>query len=459
MNTWYSADGGYNWQIATTWYSDTATVATVHADKHYLKYQPTVPGKLFECCDGGVYSCTNPIDLSWTDHTNGLGITEFYRNTVAGVNPFVIGGAQDNGTKAVGLTQSYELTGGDGMDCEEDYVNPLIFYTSSQNGYLMRTLDGGQNYVSISDNVPGQPGGSWVTPLAIDPHYHTRLYAGFDKLYYSLDTGNNWVPISNVFDTGYTVDRIALSYLNHNYIYVIVYNQIFGTTNFGTSWNPIPMPYSGWMTDIIVDPRDASHIWVTISSYDTVKVASYWPSHGGWTNQSQNLPNVPADCIVIDTSSQTKYIGTDVGVFYKDSTMSNWMPYNTNLPSVHVYDLGINYSTYDIWAATYGRGMWHSPKNDQPVGIPKVIIEPEKLVVSPNPNNGTFTISSPKASFGRETAAARLLDASGRTVWKGNINFDEAGRAEVNAGNLAKGKYILEVAGKTISARASMIIY
>ncbi|MBS1584226.1 MAG: hypothetical protein JSS82_01565 [Bacteroidetes bacterium] len=463
VNTWYSTDGGYNWTIATEWYTDNnfPLLQTVHADKHYLKYHPLVPGKLFECCDGGIYSCTDPLSLLWSDKTNGLGITEFYRNAVTGVNPFVIGGAQDNGTKAVRVGQSLEMTGGDGMDCQEDYVTPFIVYTSSQNGYLMRSNDGGQNYVSISDNVPGNPGGSWVTPFFIDPHVHTSLYAGFDKLYYSTDTGNTWTAISNVFDTSHTIDRIALSNTNINNIYVLVNNNLYRTTNFGGSWNQVTVPYPGWISDIAIDPHDAGQLWVTFSSYDTAKVASYRPSQGGWSNYSQGLPNVPASCIVVDTFSKTKYIGTDVGVFYRDTTMTQWALYNNNLamPSVHVSDLGINYVTNEIWAATYGRGMWHSPKNEHPLGISIVPLVLNAMAISPNPNTGSFTVSGAASSFGNKKVQARLVDESGRTAWQAPAAFNANGSMDVHTSNLAKGKYIFEVSGKDVLARASVIIY
>lgn len=462
INTWYSADGGAHWQLSTEWYDDFTPpfVRTVHADKHYLKYHPLVPGKLFECCDGGIYSTSNPISLFWNDLTNGLGITEFYRNAVADNSAYVLGGSQDNGTKRVrpdGTTQ--ELTGGDGMNCEIDYTDSLTFYTSYQLGSVVRTNDGGQVFLSISDNILGQPGGSWITPFCISPQDHNVIIAGYDMVYYSNDMGGSWLTISNEFQPGHTIDRLALANTDANYIYALVNNKLYYTNNLATSWDSIPVPYPGWISDILVDPLDAAHLWVTFSGYDTVKVADYWPSHGGWANHSELLPNVPASCIIIDTSSQTKYIGTDLGVFYRDVNMNQWGPYNTNLPFVHVSDLGINYSTYDIWAATYGRGMWHSPKNEHPTGISIVPLQADVLTVSPNPNKGSFTVSTGKSTFRNKKAAARLLDANGRTVWHDDVQFDANGHINVQVGNLAKGRYIFEVSGKDVLARANVVIY
>jgi len=57
---------------------------------------------------------------------------------------------------------------------------------------------------------------------------------------------------------------------------------------------------------------------------------------------SEHLPNVPADCIVYqDNSQDAVYAGTDFGVYYRDATMSDWIPFMTNLPNVMVDDLEI----------------------------------------------------------------------------------------------------------------------
>ena len=77
-------------------------------------------------------------------------------------------------------------------------------------------------------------------------------------------------------------------------------------------------------------------------------------------NISGTLPNVPVNTIVLDeNSNQTLYIGTDLGVFTKDSTTSDWSGFNNNsLPNVIVSELEIQYQSNKLIAATYGRGLW-----------------------------------------------------------------------------------------------------
>ena len=89
----------------------------------------------------------------------------------------------------------------------------------------------------------------------------------------------------------------------------------------------------------------------------------YMSDDGGnnWQNISGTLPNIPCNTIVLDENSnlETLYIGTDLGVFTKDSTVSDWSGFNNNsLPNVIVHELEIQYQSNKLIAATYGRGLW-----------------------------------------------------------------------------------------------------
>ncbi|MBC7868406.1 MAG: hypothetical protein H7X88_12795, partial [Gloeobacteraceae cyanobacterium ES-bin-316] len=58
------------------------------------------------------------------------------------------------------------------------------------------------------------------------------------------------------------------------------------------------------------------------------------------------------------------YIGTDIGVFYRDNTLGDWIPFSNGLPVVEVTDLEINESAGLLRAGTYGRGVWQTPVYD-----------------------------------------------------------------------------------------------
>jgi PKD repeat protein len=62
----------------------------------------------------------------------------------------------------------------------------------------------------------------------------------------------------------------------------------------------------------------------------------------------------------VSGSNDAIYIGTDLGVFYRDASLSVWEPFFSGLPNVIVTQLEIFYPTGKIRASTYGRGMWES---------------------------------------------------------------------------------------------------
>ncbi len=79
---------------------------------------------------------------------------------------------------------------------------------------------------------------------------------------------------------------------------------------------------------------DPIKAWVCFSGYsDGNKVYQTSDAGVNWTNISGTLPNVPVNCIAYHNNGQDGvYIGTDIGVFYKDNTMTDWMPFRNGCP-------------------------------------------------------------------------------------------------------------------------------
>jgi hypothetical protein len=79
---------------------------------------------------------------------------------------------------------------------------------------------------------------------------------------------------------------------------------------------------------------------------------------------SAGLPNIPILCIVHQNNAARPgavYIGTDIGVFYRDDLLGGWIAFRNNMPPSPVTDLRINHGSGMLRAATYGRGIWESP--------------------------------------------------------------------------------------------------
>jgi photosystem II stability/assembly factor-like uncharacterized protein len=461
INTWQSSNGGLSWQLVTQAYGNTAGIQKVHADKHYLIFHPLSPNLLFECNDGGIVKTYSPASTLWTDIASGLGITQFYRLAVNNATTFAVGGAQDNGTKKVNFSgTSSQLTGGDGMDCQMDYSDPNIFYTSSQYGNINKTTNGA-NFSNISGTIPGQPTGDWITPFLIHPTTPATLLAGYQHVYKSTNRGSSWTDISPTFPTTVNIRRLALTPLDPNMIYMLSGNYTLKySPDMGANWNTIAITsgFSGVISDIQVDPKNKNRLWVSYSGY-TVNRVSHYTIGTGWTKVSDSLPKLPANCLTFDTSNSIAYVGTDVGVFYKDTSMTAWAPYNTGLPVVEVRDLAINYTTNEVWAATYGRGMWRSPKMLLvPNGISDIPYATDVITVAPNPNSGSFVINTGNQAIADQQVVVKVMSFTGATVMQKNLKFNN-GKLPVSTDNLARGTYIVEVQNKgQVFARTKMVI-
>ncbi len=365
VNTWKSIDGGSSWELNNFWTSYSGFnpngVNVVHADKHYFATHPLDPSIIFECNDGGIYY-SGDEGSSWTDLTSNMAITQFYRIAISESDTnLIIGGTQDNGARLYNNGNWQEATGGDGMECAIDYDNPSTMYSSYAYGVLYRNDNAFQSFGSetISDNIHEGGKGAWVTPFIIDPNNSGTLYAGYKQLYKSTDYGYNWEAILDSVTNPNLLRNIAVAKGNSNIIYCGDYYSIFKTNNGGASWNKI-VNSSVPITNIKVHPTDPNIIYYTNSSYTAgSKVFVY--QNNQIQNISYNLPNISINCIALDSSKNLKlYIGTDLGVFYMDSTMTEWLNVNNNLPNVVVTDVEINKTNQQLVVATYGRGVWQA---------------------------------------------------------------------------------------------------
>lgn len=445
VNTWMSGDGGLSWDIRNQWTQMKPGLQVVHADKHFHTYHPYKPNWIMECNDGGLYISKDNGD-SWTDLSNGLVITQFYRISVAtqaGVQK-VLGGAQDNGTFEIQPgVGSVSRMGGDGMECIIDYSDTTIMYGSYQYGSIRNTMNNWGNSSSISNNIPGQPEGNWVTPYAQDLLAPETIYAGYRKLYKSFDYGQNWMEISNNFSNN--IDAFAVAPSNPNYIYVLAGNIVSRTIDGGQTWNNITSGFpnnTGTKSGIAVHPDSVDVVYVTCSNYiNGMKVIRRNGKTNKWENVSGTLPNFPVNCLVINKDDKTVYVGTDHGVYYRDWSMTDWAPYITNLPNVKINELELKYSDSEIWAATYGRGLWKSPIHvaaPLPTGI-KAYDKTARMQVYPNPTAGKITVAVNTGT--QAMVQLELIGMDGRRVFSTEIAAHTP--VTLDWSSIAKGSYVL----------------
>jgi photosystem II stability/assembly factor-like uncharacterized protein len=452
VNIWKSTNGADSFKINTMWSANATQnpkkTQVTHADKHFMAYNP-VNGYLFDCNDGGIYYSTNEGN-SWNMISNGLGIMQFYRMSIIESDTnMVLAGAQDNGTKVRRGQTWFESTGGDGMDCAIDPEDPNVFYSGIQYGKINRTNNGVVKV--ISDNIKNKPKGAWVTPYVIDPNDHNTLYAGYKAIYKTSDQGETWVPICDSLWKPNYVINIAVAEGNSQIIYASDFYKIYKTTNGGAAWTLITST-SIPITNIKIHPKNPHVFYYTLSSYvasgKVYRINSLATGVEKSTNLTLNLPNVAINCIVFDKDSkESLYIGTDVGVFYKDTAMGAWESLNTNLPNVVVTELEINQKERLLYAATFGRGVWKTKIIMDPKLVGPVIksIEPgdNSSKIHPNSQLIIYFNEPIKKGYGIISLLEGGIEKQRINVESDSVIIEEGNKIIITPGPFALGKSIV----------------
>ncbi len=349
-----STNGGSTWsQIATT----------THVDYHDVIY--TSSTTCYLSSDGGVWKSTNN-GSTWSNLSNGMGIAQNYGfgHSATTANLMIVG-RQDNGTDLRNTSGVWGQTmGGDGMLAFISWNNNNTMWGSQFDGALNKSINGGGTWTSMTGITETCP---WVTEWSEDPITAGKVYAGCANVWTA--TGTNFTKLTgNLAGTStVTITSISVSPASTQVIWAAKGGTLYKTTNGGTSWTAITSLPSGTITDIVTHNTDVNKAWVCFSGYSNSNKVFQTTDQGiSWTNLSASLPNIPMNCMAFDKNGNDAiYVGTDVGVFFKDASLTVWQPFNGSiatgeLPNVVVTQLEIFYSGSKLRASTYGRGMWES---------------------------------------------------------------------------------------------------
>ena len=372
INMWKSTDGGVSWTINSHWigtyWNPSSCAPSVHADIHSLDWSP-LNGKLYSGGDGGLYVTSNGGTV-WNDLSSGLAIAQIYKiGQSATKQGLTINGYQDNGTSTNINTSFTTVIGGDGMECIIDYSDTNYRYGALYYGDIRRSTGG--SYSSIGgEGVNGiTESGAWVTPYILHKTTPSTMFAGYKNVWRSVNVkagsvySVSWDKISSGETKNCTV--LEQSAANLDILYVSRGDEVKRSDNANDAsptWTTITTPGESSVTDIKAHPANQNIVYASAGN----KVYKSINKGMTWTDISGTLPAIPVNCIVYDkNSSEGLYIGNQTSVFYKDSSMTNWILFSTGLPTVDVRELEIYYDPVNpannrLKAATYGRGLWQS---------------------------------------------------------------------------------------------------
>ena len=370
LDAYRSTNGGATWTRTTFWVT---TIPYVHADHHYIHWwKRGSESQLVIACDGGIYYSTDG-GVVWVDKNRNLGLKQFYGADIhpAAGSPYLLAGAQDNGThqlKNPGLSYSIEVTGGDGMHVWINQQDPNIQFASYVYNQYRRSTNGGATWTTLNLNTNT---GMFTNPYAYDdaqnnlyacysannllrwPNANTAPATAFNTVAIAALSG---AQIGSLKVSPYTTHRLFLGSSGGRVIRV---DNANATTPTATNISAAGFP-AGFVRCVNVGSSD-NNIVATFSNFG---VAQVWVTTDGgtnWTNIDGNLPDMPVWWALYDPNNNNKlYIATETGLWATDQingASTVWVP-DPGLPTTRIAMLRMRSSDNTVVASTYGRGLF-----------------------------------------------------------------------------------------------------
>jgi len=353
----------------------------VHVDHHAMWIDPAHPQHIINGNDGGL-NLTYDGGQTW-QKLNYVPVGQFYAVNVDMAKPYnIYGGLQDNGTYK-GSSRSVpnesapweSISGGDGFYIQ--IASDFTVYAGSQFGnYSRLDTDGRRTRVRPDSPKMDEPGlrFNWQTPILLSPHSSNVLYFGANRVFRSLDRGENLKPISPVLAkpdvTGNvpygTITTIAESRQTFGVLYAGTDDgRVHMTRDGGFTWKEIGnyLPGHLWCSRIETSHFKDGRVYMSLTGYrnDDFRTYLYKSEDFGktWKSIKANLPDESVNVIREDPSNEDiLYAGTDMGVFVSLDRGQSWEVLQNGIPMSPAHDLVVHPRDSDLVVGTHGRSIY-----------------------------------------------------------------------------------------------------
>ena len=365
-----STDGGSTWLDIQNNY--------LHVDHHWLEFNPHTD-ELFLANDGGMYKYEN--NSEWVDISDGIVSGQIYKLGQSPHSPVkTMCGFQDNGTSEFTGSSWERRGGGDGFECTYDTEDQEWWYNSLYYGRIYRTGPNLQNQkIAGEDELGITEEGAWSSPYLLSRYDNNTMFLGMKNVWRTKNVKHPikdsivWERISYSLgnDNNSNLNNVEEARSDPNFVWVSKGSRkMYFTSNAcapadSVEWTDRSdlLPWLNFsVTAIETHPTDSAIVYIGFNGkvYKSVDMALTWEE---W---EAGLPGATVNDILYDVqTNEGLYVATDLGVFYKDAAMEDFIPFNDGLPvgaratELEIY-YGANFSENRLKVSTYGRGLWES---------------------------------------------------------------------------------------------------
>ena len=360
----------------------------------------------------------------------------WYVSTEAGVSIHFCGNG--NTCTAANFTGSPTIGYAQVANDASPIAPPFLLDPVQLTGVLIGTC---RVWRGLADSTAAWPGSNNISP-AFDGSHNTSC-AATNAMVRSLAAGGPASGVSAAQNAGSTILYAGLAGSfdgGANFGGHIFANYAAGSANSSSAWTDIAKSTVGNasgtafnpggfdISSVVADPHDSTGktVYATVMGFsgNGVNAAHVYRSTTGgasWTNIGNNLPNAPANSLLVDPNdANTIYVAMDTGIYTTSqiascatASSSCWSVYGTGLPNAPVVALqaSAGLATGDgrfgeLRAATYGRGIWQIP-----------------LLTAASPAAPVMTLSPTSLTFAAQAVATASAAQSITVTNSGNASL------------------------------------
>ncbi len=447
LDLWRTDNAGENWNHISLWtglYYETTLEQYVHADQHFIAFNPNSNEDVLFATDGGVFYSNNAVNeiVTFESKNNNLNTLQFYTCDIYPIDTsdLYMGGLQDNGTlifdQEEPITNLSKISGGDGAYC---------FFDKSGDELLITSLYYNQYYYLIFNVAflgAGIESGLFINPVDYDYKSNT-LYANATSAQGELNnqllkisnitTNANQVAISEFIELDTDVE-VAFSCVKYSEFSPDNDATLFLGTQAGqlfkvaeANTNPQVLEITGVdfptanISSISVGGSEDT-LLVTFSNYGVTSVFASFNGGSSWTSKESNLPDMPVRWSLFSKeNSKQVLLATEIGVWETFDITAEEVIWEIsgNIPNVRVDMMRIRDGDNKVIVATHGRGTFTTNlRSNIDVSNEKIIADKNINVrIYPNPTKNKIFVEIEENS-----GVISIFDLQGKKVFEKNIN-------------------------------------